>query len=195
MSRDIYLGKYMELGMDFPLCNHTQGIGPENVGYQTGVMDDGQPFEVEVYTYGDGDEKMSELALIMPDIYVEEDDLDDDMEDNEDGLEADKSNVIGFSYEVEMKDYSVLPIGMVVRGQETSFPIIKWYVDYIEEMGIVEFLGDVRGGSVFYYTDANGNDLVQVRVNLISNGKEEGRMHFSLRQFMQTYRNEFKVLK
>ena len=31
---------------DFPICNHVLDIGPENIGYQTGIFDDGLPFEV-----------------------------------------------------------------------------------------------------------------------------------------------------
>ena len=32
---------------DFPICNHVLDIGPENIGYQTGIFDDGLPFEVK----------------------------------------------------------------------------------------------------------------------------------------------------
>lgn len=196
---------FVEGYMDFPACNHIQCIGPENIGYQTGIFDDGLPFEVEEYEYGTDDSKVRELALIMPDLYVEEDDCEDtefefDYEevadhDSEEEYNAycrkmEKDNVEPFHFEMELKECSVLPIGMVLRGQEDSLPIIKWYQEFIEEMGIVEYVSDIRSCSVFYYTDVNGNDLVQIRTGLITNGKEEAISNISLRNY--PFRKEVK---
>ena len=201
--------QFVEGYRDFPVCNHIQEIGTENIGYQTGMFDDGLPFEVEEYEYGEGDSKVRELAIIMPDIGVEEDDCENaeydfdytDAEDDEYDLDynaydrsSEKSNIEMFQYKMELKDYSALPIGMVLRGQEDSFPIIKWYQEFIEEMGIVEYVSDIRTASVFYYTDVNGNDLVQVRTGLITNGQEEAISHVELRNFpnrkLSTKRNK-----
>ena len=55
--------QFVEGYKDFPVCNHIQEIGPENIGYQTGMFDDGLPFEVEEYEYGEGDSKVRELAI------------------------------------------------------------------------------------------------------------------------------------
>ena len=190
--------QFIEGYRDFPVCNHIQEIGPENIGYQTGMFDDGLPFEVEEYEYGEGDSKVRELAIIMPNIGVEEDDCEDveydfdyaEAEDGEYDLDcnaydksAEKSNIEMFQYKMELKDYSALPIGMVLRGQEDSFPIIKWYQEFIEEMGIVEYVSDIRTASVFYYTGINGSDLVQVRTGLITNGVIEAVSNVPLRDF------------
>ncbi len=199
MGKNVFEGWHIEGYKDFPVCNHTKDIGPENIGYQTGMFCDGLPFEVEIYEYGQGENHMKELAVIMPDIYVEEDDVDDydyvfdhaEIEDSEDldwGYneyyeKVPKSNVEGFRYEMTLKEYSALPIGMVLRGQEDSFPIISWYQEFIEEMGIVTYTSDIRSCSVFYYTDINGNDLVQVRTGLVSNGKEEAICGITLNKF------------
>ena len=178
--------QFVEGYRDFPVCNHIQEIGPENIGYQTGMFDDGLPFEVEEYEYGEGDSKVRELAIIMPDIGVEEDDCEDveyDLDYDTYDKSSEKSNIEMFQYKMELKDYSALPIGMVLRGQEDSFPIIKWYQEFIEEMGIVEYVGDIRTASVFYYTDINGNNLVQVRTGLITNGVVEAVSKVPLRDF------------
>ena len=178
--------QFVEGYRDFPVCNHIQEIGPENIGYQTGMFDDGLPFEVEEYEYGEGVSKVRELAIIMPDIGVEEDDCEDneyDLDCNAYDKSAEKSNIDMFQYKMELKDYSALPIGMVLRGQEDSFLTIKWYQEFIEEMGIVEYVGDIRTASVFYYTDINGNDLVQVRTGLITNGVVEAVSNVPLRDF------------
>ena len=178
--------QFVEGYRDFPVCNHIQEIGPENIGYQTGMFDDGLPFEVEEYEYGEGDSKVRELAIIMPDIGVEEDDCEDveyDLDYDTYDKSSEKSNIEMFQYKMELKDYSALPIGMVLRGQEDSFPIIKCYQEFIEEMGIVEYVGDIRTASVFYYTDVNGNDLVQVRTGLITKGVVEAVSNVPLRDF------------
>lgn len=172
---------FVEGYKDFPVCNHVCGVGPENKGYQTGMFDDGLPFEVEEYEYGKGDSKVRELALIMPDLYVE----DDDCEEPE----------YEFGYEKELKEYSVLPIGMVIRGQESSFPIIRWYQEFVEEMGIVEYVSNIRCCSVFYYTDVNGNDLVQIIIGLIINGEEEAVSKVLLRDFSFRKRPNSKMNK
>ena len=173
---------FVEGYKDFPVCNHVQDIGPENKGYQTGMFDDGLPFEVEEYEYGEGDAKVRELALIMPDLYVEEDDC-EEPEYEFDYEEIERSNVECFRYELELKECCVLQIGMVYRGQEDNFTIISWYQEFLESMGIVEYISDLRSCSVFYYTDINGNDLVQIRTGLITNGKEEAVSHIELRNF------------
>ena len=165
---------------DFPICNHVLDIGPENIGYQTGIFDDGLPFEVEEYEYGEDDCKIREMSIIMPDIGVEE----DDCEEYEDSDSYDGNiNVEGFKYSMDIKDCSVLPIGMVFRGQEDSFSIIKWYQEFIEEKRIVNYLSDVRSCSVFYYTDVNGNDMVQIRIGLITNGQKEAISNIRLRNY------------
>lgn len=175
---------FVEGYKDFPVCNHVQDIGPENKGYQTGMFDDGLPFEVEEYEYGEGDSKVRELALIMPDLYVEEDDFEEPEYESESEYEGvERFNVECFRYEVELKECCVLPIGMVFRGQEDNFAIISWYQEFLESIGIVEYISELRSCSVFYYTDINGNDLVQIRTGLITNGKEEAVSHVELRNF------------
>lgn len=173
---------FIEGYKDFPVCNHVQDIGLENKGYQTGMFDDGLPFEVEEYEYGEGDARVRELALIMPDLYVEEDDC-EDSEYEFDYEEIERSNVECFRYELELKECCVLQIGMVYRGQEDNFTIISWYQEFLESMGVVEYISELRSCSVFYYTDINGNDLVQIRTGLITNGKEEAVSHVELRNF------------
>lgn len=163
---------FTESYVDFPACNHVMDIGPENIGYTNGLTWDGCPFEAEVYCYGE----QKELAVIFPDIYLEEDDCEEISDDNE-------SNVTGFKYTIKLKDFSVLPIGMVERGQETDFKVLKWYLSYIEDLGLIRFTGAMRNCAVFYYTDINGNDLVQVRTGLITNGQEDAVTDLTFRDF------------
>ncbi len=197
---DGFMNGYTEGYHDFPVCNHVVGIGPENVGYTTGITWDGLPFEAEVYSYGEGEKQIKEFAIIFPDLGVEEDDCEEyeyEFDYAEESNDEDKdwryteyykkktkeSNVTGFSYEIELRDFSALPIGMVDRGQESSLKIIQWYLEYVEGLGLVEFISSMRSCSVFYYTDVNGNDLVQVRTGLITNGIVEARTDLDFREF------------
>ena len=129
--------------------------------------------------------QIASFEYIIPDIYVEEDDC-EDLED----APVETSNIEGFKYEVQMQNYSVLPIGMVDRGQEENFKILQWYLNYIEETGLVQFTGNLRSCSVFYYTDVNGNDLVQIRTGLITDGRVEATTGLSFRDF--PYREKSK---
>ena len=74
---DGFMNGYTEGYHDFPVCNHVVGIGSENVGYTTGITWDGLPFEAEVYSYGEGEKQIKELAIIFPDLGVEEDDCEE----------------------------------------------------------------------------------------------------------------------
>lgn len=173
--------QYIEGYKDFPICNHILEVGPENVGYQTGMFDDGLPFEAEEYEYGDDNCRMREFAIIMPDLCVEDDDCDEP--EHATGCDRMENKIEEFHYSIKLKECSVLPIGMVFNGQEDNFSIIKWYQEFIEEAGVVEYVSDVRSCSVFYYTDMNGNDLVQVRVGLITNGQLEAVSNIKMRDF------------
>ena len=171
---------------DFPVCNHVLEVDSENIGYQTGMFDDGLPFEVEEYEYGENDNRVRELAIIFPDLCVEDDDCDDSTNDSD-------NNIEGYRYSMDVKECSVLPIGMVFRGQESNFSIIEWYQEFIEEAGIVEYLSNVRSCSVFYYTDINGNDLVQVRIGLVAYGQEEAVSNIKMRDFPMHNRPQVKL--
>jgi len=209
---DGFMNGYIEGYREFPACNHVQDIGPENIGYTNGITWEGLPFEAEIYCYGEKGNEQKELAIIFPDIYVEEDDCEDyelDYEEISDDEDSDggytvhykraENNVAGFSYQMEIKEYSVLPIGMVDRGQETNFKILQWYLSYIEDLGLITFTSEMRSCAVFYYTDINGTDLVQIRTGLITNGKEEAKTDLTFRDFPYRAENKktniFKVVK
>lgn len=69
------------------------------------------------------------------------------------------------------------------------------YQEFIEEKGIVNYLSDVRSCSVFYYTDVNGNDMVQIRIGLITNGQKEAISNIRLRNYRTGIRPKLQVVK
>jgi len=43
--------KYIESIMSFPVCNYTQGVSENNIGYVSGLIEGGIPFKAEVFHY------------------------------------------------------------------------------------------------------------------------------------------------
>lgn len=183
--------KYIQCAMDFPVCNHIKGVTKNNKGYATGIFEEGIPFEGELFRYGEGDELQEEISILIPVMQKSENDME--------CTEYNKTNIVGYEYEVEIKDLSVLTIGMVGQGQEQNENIIRYYVEFLERNGIIRFIGNIQNGSVFYYTDVNANKFAQVHVGLITCGRREAITSLEFRKFnlfsSKQDRSNFKVVK
>ena len=189
---------------DFPRCNHSQAIEKENIGYTVGITDDGFPFEAELTRYEYNGCMHEELAIVMADMGYWDDENEDVFDNGKEEESLSEDKVVGFENQIEMKDYTVLTIGMLDNGQEEDSRVIRWYVDYVSEMGLVEFTTNVMNGSVFYLVDELGNDLVQIRIGLVTDDRKEATTPLSFRPFYsdcyedfekEEKRKNFKVLK
>ncbi len=109
---------YIQSMMDFPVCNHTLGVTENNIGYVSGILDGGIPFEAELFQYGENNDLQKEISVLMP-IIKNRSELD--------CTQNNKGNVIGFEYEIEINDMSVLTVGMVENGQESDENTIRYY--------------------------------------------------------------------
>ena len=167
--------KYVESIMSFPVCNHTQGVSENNIGYVSGLIEGGIPFEAEVFQYGKGDELQKEISVLLPVMYKEG--------SRPESIEGNQEIIVGFEYEVSISDLSVLTIGMVEHGQELDADVVRQYVEFLESNDIIRFTGRVQSGSVFYFTDVNGNDFAQVHVRLITCGRQEAITSLQFRSF------------
>lgn len=145
---------YYELAYEMPLCNHKEGLSDKNIGFAQGVTYDGVPFEVELTDDG----KVQTLCVIMPSIY------DSNPVDEPD--EEDENNLIGFHFDIDEMDYSILDIGMVDEGEEDEMSVIQKYVDFLVDHEIISFASNVQNGSVFYRVDSLGNDLTKILITL-----------------------------
>ena len=147
---------------DFPICNHKNCVTSDNIGYVQGLLEDNRPFEAELFLANGG----CILGVIMPVLEW----LSDPIE-KRDGrgvpvFSKENSKVRGLVRQAELKDNGVLPIGMVEEGEAGNSMTIMLYTGFLEDMGILTFLGKERNGYVEYLTDINGNDLVRVLVTL-----------------------------
>ena len=147
---------YYETKYDFPVCNHKEQIGDDNIGFSIGITASGVPFEAEIHTDG---ENMS-LTVIMPSIFDPNAVDEDTEEDKEDG------NILGFRNTYEMVDNGILDIGMVDDGEEDDDNIVKKYVGFLEDAEIVSFASNILNGTVQYRVDVLGNDLTKIIITL-----------------------------
>ena len=143
---------YFTTDLDFPVCNHTEGIGSENLGYTKGITEEGVPFEAELV---DSEGTLS-LVVIMPAVF----------EHSTKKAPVNKSNVIGITYKVDTWDDSILDIGMVDNGPEEDDELVHKYVDYLVDEGLVTFASNLLNGSVMNRVDILGNDLVKILITL-----------------------------
>lgn len=184
--------KYIESIMDFPVCNHTQGVSENNIGYVSGLIKGGIPFEAEAFQYGEGDELQKEISILLPVMRKEVSRLE--------SIECSQEIIVGFEYEISISDLSVLTIGMVEHEQELDADVVRHYVEFLENNDIIRFIGSVQSGSVFYFTDVNGNDFAQVHVGLITYGRQEAITPLQFRSFplktaTKQDRRNFNVVK
>lgn len=144
---------YYEVTSGFPICNHTECVSKENIGYVQGIMKSGVPFEAELWENENG----KNISVVMPELFINP-----GKESNP--LTAD--NLVGFHNQVEDIHNGVLTIGMVDGGINTELNVTIQYVDYLKDNGIIEFVGGMENGSVFYVTDVEGKELVYVTITL-----------------------------
>ena len=177
---DGYPGYYIQTEKPFPICNHTQGITSVNLGYCQGVTSDGMPFEAELWE----NDAEKAITIIMPEFadLTEISERETENASDDSGITG-GAKVIGFKSSHDYYDESVLWIGMVECGQEQNDDVLHFYVDYLKEMGLVEFTGNVENGSLIYCTDAAGTDLVHVTVALEDENEVGARTSLRFRPF------------
>lgn len=93
-----------------PICNHTQKVGKENIGYTQGITVDGIPFEADL-TFVSDEETLHVILPEIPEFY----------DAGENGRTC-FENVIGYRTTETQTDYGVLKIGMADRQEE--FPLV-----------------------------------------------------------------------
>lgn len=144
---------------EFPVCNHTECLKEHNLGYVKGLLKDNRPFEAELY-YGEGEYF---IAVIIPviDEYFKPHNKPSRL-----SVPNKKGNVLGIAKQQYCVDNSVLPVGMIVCGEEDDLGVTSGYVDYLKDMGLIRFSTDVENGFLNYYKDLKGNQLVQIVVTL-----------------------------
>lgn len=171
---------FYETRYDFPMCNHTEGVSENNIGYSIGITEDGIPFEAEAFLVGD----MMVMAVVLPDL------LEDIVKRD---VKTVAANVIGFREEAEQEDLSVLDIGMVDDGEETDLSVTKKYVEFLLERDIFEYTSNLLNGAVEYRTDILGNRLVKVIITLSENDTYRAYTTLDFRSFQKT--RESKVIR
>lgn len=115
---------FKEMYYPMPICNHTRGVGKENVGYTQGITIDGIPFEAELVEI----EGKRDIHIIMPEIT-------DFYEEGEDAnCVPDNDTVKGLVQQVTNHYNFILADGMVDNQVEFSLNTMQNYLDYNEAL-------------------------------------------------------------
>ena len=176
-----YTGYYIQTEKPFPICNHTQGITAVNLGYCQGVTGDGKPFEAELWE----NDAEKAITIIMPEIADLTEVSEKKIKNVSDASDVTGgAKVIGFKSSHDYYDESVLWIGMVECGQEQNDDVLRFYIDYLKEMGLIEFTGNVENGSLIYCTDIAGTDLVHVTIAMEEGNEIGARTSLRFRPFL-----------
>ena len=144
--------KFMEANSSFPICNHTQFVDQNNIGFVQGIMSDGTPFEAELWC----NELGLSVSFVMP----------DKVQHQRAKKELVEGNVIGFHNQEQREHQGILTIGMVDDGICEDMDETISYVDYLESNGLISFTGNMRNGVIFYVTDIEGKELVYSTITL-----------------------------
>lgn len=144
--------KFMEANSSFPICNHTQFVDQNNIGFVQGIMSDGTSFEAELWC----NELGLNVSFVMP----------DKLQHQRENNKLVEGNVIGFHNQEQREHQGILTIGMVDDGICEDMDITISYVEYLESNGLISFTGNMRNGVIFYVTDIEGKELVYITITL-----------------------------
>lgn len=176
---------YREATADFPVCNHVDGVGPENIGYSQGILPDGTPYEAELWNNDESGQSISVLIPVLDFRSFQEDCSISFSDHEETDLREHREMELP---PIPSKDCGVLAIGMIENGDEDDDTITFQYVDYLEKSGILQFTGEIKNGFVCYMSDANGTELAQIIVTMSVRKRTDAVTDLHFRPFFGAYR-------
>lgn len=165
--------KYFEAGIPVPICNHNPELVEAcNVGYTTGIISDGTPFEAEIWEEND---KVG-LSIFLPlyplgiQEYIEKHKA---KERDRKELVVDGEKLVDHMLEdiMEYSWASVLAQGMEEYSVDTDNDVII-YANYLEKAGIFKYTTKVCNGVLHFLTDLVGNRIVCLDVLLMQDGTQ-----------------------
>ena len=172
---------YLLATSSFPICSHS-GADDENIGYAVGIMNDGTPFEAE-YWRTDGTEGINVVLPVKEDLFEEAESSSGD------------ESVVNFKGQYATKFAGILCVGMTDLGQENEDSIIEEYVNYLCRMQILRFTSELYNGAVFYRSDAEGNDLAEVKITFVEDGKHFAETDMAFIPFENNKPKHLKIVK
>lgn len=163
---------YYEANKPMPVCNHScNDLDSNNIGFTQGVMEDGTPFEAEMWRDGDD---------ISVTVYMPEKDEFSQIDKPE---KTENEQIVGFHYKVESNWNAALSVGMVIREYEAELSETQAYVYYLRDMGIFKFASNTYNGYIHFLTDIEGNDLVGINICLSRGNKVEATTKLTFKSF------------
>ena len=181
-SYDYHKQCYRQASYPIPVCNHTTTDADEhNIGYAQGILDDGIPFEAELWR---DNQNHLNISIYMP--LFKNDSISEDY--HSDDLDTVSSEMV--------VSHEVLCIGMAEHDYLPDEGLVREYVEYIVDNGLVRFTTEVYNSSGAYYTDVEGNDIICVRIFLEGDDGEYAKTDLKFRPFPNARKKSFiKIIK
>lgn len=175
--------KYYESRYAMEQLNHSECVDHDNIGWTSGVLVNGIPFEAELWVM---DNELS-MSVMIPEVLSEQlessEQIEFNMEDN---------TVISCCARIEN---GVLKVGLDDVGIVYDDEVIIRYVEFLEEFGLVTFCGEEYNGGGHRYRDKSGNHIIEVIVTLNSNGKTFAETPLAFRGFGENKHSFFMYKK
>lgn len=184
--------RYLTYRYPVPACNKefenlTFGL---NIGYIEGCLDFEVPFSAELFK---STEDSYYVGIFLPVIKAFEPRL---MRGYSPEycyysyfLDAKEDEVVTLKYDksaIYRGDCSFLKIGMKSFGYKADVVVLDKYLNYIEQCGLIDFVGKVRNGEICYLLDPNDNFVIYLRIRLKSEERVEAETRLMFRSVENT---------
>lgn len=142
-------------------------VGEENIGYAYGVTMDEIPYMAEKWDYDD-EVNVCFYLPVIEEFFEYEHNAEE---------EAKYQQMEESAYQVDTKSCHVLCVGMAADRdeEENRVDVFDAYYQYLEDVGLLEFTGNIQSGFYQILTDINGNDLFALTVTMES--RKEGMVY------------------
>lgn len=146
-----------DLYEDYPelACNHTKKTQNISFGYRSGILDEGMPYEVELYMVDD----MLQMSIVLP--------LIEEFHDDNEEFPCDDDGEFTVIKEYVGEDYDCnLLVGKFRGNRQISFDAMLNYVNLLMEEEMFCFLDGNSNNGAASYVDDDDNEVVEITVTL-----------------------------
>ncbi|MBD5560362.1 MAG: TIGR02452 family protein [Clostridia bacterium] len=164
-----------ETAADFPVCNYTEGIDAQNLGYMQAVMADGTPFVAEMYGSG----PQLNLGIVVPTAAIPT----GGPTPPQSHRTAEGGQIITFCPMEPLADLGVLDTGMTDLGMENDSNVIRETVIWLEKNGIVQFTAGLRNAVMLYRKDLSGRAVTKLVIRTEENDRQLATTPLHFRYF------------
>ena len=173
-----------------PICNHSSAQFV-NDGYVVGQTDLGIPYEAEIWH----DNHSKCMGIIVPIIDAFHTGIKKAQAAKHPVKEIKPAKVLEFAPPTQASDFAILSVGMLDKGEEEDAAVGEKYVDYFIDCGLLELVAADYYGAMFYRTDKQGNELVEIKIILEQNGQRYAVTNLNYKKYTENVKPKLSIIK